>query len=121
MSVTGAAAIAPSTPIRAPTQASTSSRVTSGRAASWTTAVRASGAAASALRTDGRARGAALDPAFAQPAGRGGHDHAVADGFEHLEAPLDQRTAGTNDERLGPVGSKAFAAAAGGNDPDERH
>jgi hypothetical protein len=26
-----------------------------------------------------------------------------------------------NDERLGPIGSKAFAAAAGGNDADDGH
>ena len=63
----------------------------------------------------------ALDPAGAQPVGRGRNDNAVADRLEYLEAPLDQRTAGTNDERLGPVGTKAFAAAAGGNDPDDSH
>ncbi len=49
-----------------------------------------------------------------------GRDHdAVADLAKHREAPLEQGTAGTNDERLGPVGTKAFAAAAGGNDPDD--
>jgi hypothetical protein len=49
------------------------------------------------------------------------HDDAVAHGAQRIEAPLDQRTAGTNDERLGPVGTKAFAAAAGRNDADDTH
>ena len=53
VSVIGTAAIAPSIPgSSAAMQRSTSSRVTSGRAASCTTAIVASGAAASALRTD---------------------------------------------------------------------
>jgi hypothetical protein len=54
VSVTGAAATDPVTPGAwiAATQRSTSSAVSSGRAASWTTAISASGTAASALRTD---------------------------------------------------------------------
>ena len=47
------------------------------------------------------------------------HHHAVAGAREHVEAPVEHRPAGTDDERLGPGGTKAFAAAAGGNDPDD--
>ena len=68
-----------------------------------------------------RARRAALHPARAQPVRGRGHDDPVAHGLEHVQAPRDQRPAGTNDERLGPVGAKAFATAAGGNDPDDGH
>src|SRR5262249_34428146 len=49
------------------------------------------------------------------------HDDPVAHLPEHLEAPVDQRTAATHGERLGPGGTKAFAAAGRGNDPDDGH
>src|SRR4051812_27800977 len=53
VSATGAAATTPSQPPDSPSrQPSTSSRLISGRAASWTTATEASGAAARASRTD---------------------------------------------------------------------
>jgi hypothetical protein len=52
VSVIGAAAIAPSTPASASMHAWTSAGVTSGRAASCTTATVASGADSSACRTD---------------------------------------------------------------------
>ena len=82
----------------------------------------ASGAAAERVADGRRARLAAADAIGALVvARRRRHHHPVADGSEHVEAPLDQRSAGTNDERLGPVGTKAFAAAAGGNDPDDGH
>ena len=67
-----------------------------------------------------RARPAA-DHAVGRPllAGRHGHDHAIADAGEHLDAPLEHRASRQNDERLGPVGPKAFAAAAGSDDADD--
>jgi hypothetical protein len=52
-------------------------------------------------------------------AGRDGHHHPVAGRPKRLDAPLVEGAAGQNDERLGPVGSKAFAASAGGNNPDD--
>jgi hypothetical protein len=49
-------------------------------------------------------------------------DHyAVTHGLEHVEAPIEQRTAAAQGERLGPGGAKAFATAGGGNDPDDGH
>ena len=52
--------------------------------------------------------------------GNGNHD-PVADLAQDIEAPFDHRTAAKNDERLGPGGPKAFAAAGGGDDPDDGH
>src|SRR5512132_408525 len=45
----------------------------------------------------------------------------MASVLKRLNAPLDHRPPPHNDERLGPIGSKAFAAAAGGNDADDGH
>src|SRR6185437_15245629 len=63
----------------------------------------------------------AQHPALVLEPRRHRDDHPVADRVEHLEAPVEQRTAATHSERLGPGGSKAFAAAGRGNDPDDGH
>ena len=68
-----------------------------------------------------RPRGAARDPVRPRLiARRDGHHHAVADGLEHLERPVDQRPTGACGERLGHILPKSLTAAGGGNDPDDR-
>lgn len=47
------------------------------------------------------------------------NDHAIADGGEEIDAPVEQRPTRAIDERLGPIGAQALAAAAGGDDPDD--
>ena len=80
----------------------------------------ASGAAARAFRTDAERTLAPAHPVGrVLQARRHRHHHALADRAQRRQAPLDHGLAGKNGERLGAVGSKAFAATAGGNDPDD--
>ena len=105
-----------------------SSAGASGRAASCTATASASPAAASALRTDARAHGAALDEREAERevaggaaerllgdgavAGRDGDDRARHAGRgDGVERPGDHRPAGEGDERLRPAGAEPRAAA----------
>ena len=99
-------------------------RPTSGRAASWTTTSSARGAASSAGAHRLRARRPAGHAEAARRRGlaRRQRDHDLLDPRrpQRGDAPLQHRATGENDERLGSIGAKAFAAARGHQEGD-RH
>ena len=127
VSVTGAAAITPAasgSAARVATTPSTSSGVSSGRAASWI-ATSSVSTAARALATDS-ARVAppstttsSLDPAelVTWPGGHGDDDRAHRHGRRAgLDRPLDHRPAGERHEGLRAAGSEPLPGAGGRDD-----
>jgi hypothetical protein len=123
----GAAAIAASqsSEARVSRQSCTSSGVTSGRAASWTTDHVGLGRVAQRRADRVRALLAAGHPVGARrrhDARRQRDDDAldVRAGLQRGDAPLQERAPRTRDERLGPLRPKAFATA-GGHEQRDRH
>ena len=124
MSVIGAAAIAASASSSAASVSRKCAGVTSGRAASWTITCGSARADRSALRTDAERvtpPATPTQPGGAEPpGGRATTISSIPAATQRLDAPLEHRAAGQDDERLGPVGAKAFATARGHQEGDRQ-